>query len=187
MTLCLDDPSSHKLATRQFDPHYPSTQQTICCDNLPLWHSSTYSYMIRPSIFRSPRLQGGLLANCDTMSTLPKMLCYIMSALSWSEIWTVCHKIVGPICDVLQTVWRHVDTLSQDFFQHVCDVQPAFQWNVDVLLHDFLTFVISCRLLSEMWTFCHRIFFTRLQCPASFSVKCGRFAAWFQVTFVTSE
>jgi hypothetical protein len=70
-----------------------------------------------------------------------------MSTLSWSKIWTVCHNILGPICDVLPPVWRHVDVLSQDFSQHVYDVQPAFQQSVDILSHDFWTFVMSCHLL----------------------------------------
>ncbi len=102
-----------------------------------------------------------------------------MSPLSWSKIWTICHNIFGPICDVLPAVWRHVDVLSQDFSQHVCDVQPAFQQSVDVLLHYFWTFVMSCHLLSKLWMFCHRIFSTRLPCPAGFSAKCGHLSHLF--------
>jgi hypothetical protein len=65
--------------------------------------------------------------------------------------------IPGPICDVLLAVLQNVDALSQDFFQHVCDVQPAFQGSVDVAR--FLDpSVMSCRLLSEMRTLCHKIF-----------------------------
>ncbi len=73
------------------------------------------------------------------------------------------------------------------FFKHVCNDQLAFQRNVDFLSHDFWTFVMSCLLLSKMWTFCYRIFSTRLQCPTGFSAKCERFFAWFLATFVTSK
>jgi hypothetical protein len=31
---CRDDPSTHEPTTRHFYPHYPSTQQTVCCDML---------------------------------------------------------------------------------------------------------------------------------------------------------
>jgi hypothetical protein len=94
---CLDDPSTHKLTTRQFDPHLSSSRQTVCCDNLLLWHSSTYK--IRPRIFCLPWLQGGRFVTCDITSTLPKVLCDIMFTLSWSKIWTVCHNIF---------VWTHL-------------------------------------------------------------------------------
>jgi hypothetical protein len=36
---CLDDPSTDKPTTRHFDPNEASTQWTVCCDNLLLWHS----------------------------------------------------------------------------------------------------------------------------------------------------
>ncbi len=73
-----------------------------------------------------------------------------MSTLSWSKIWTVCHNILGPICDVLPAVWWHVDILSQDFspthlrcpagfsakcgrfvalFLDICDVPPTCSAN----------------------------------------------------------
>jgi hypothetical protein len=120
---------------------HPTNWQTVCCDNLLLWHSSTY--MIRPRIFRPPRLQGGRFVTCDITSTLPKILCDIMSTLSWSKIWTVCHNILGPICDVLPAVWRHVDVLSQDFSPTRLHVQPAFQRSVDVLSPYFWTSVMS--------------------------------------------
>jgi hypothetical protein len=32
---CLGDPSTDQPTRRQFDPHYPSTQWTVCCDNSP--------------------------------------------------------------------------------------------------------------------------------------------------------
>ncbi len=162
-----------------FNPNKASTWQTVCWDNLLLWHLSTYT--IRPRIFRPPRLQGGRFVTCDITSTFPKMLSDIMSTLSWGKICMVCHKIFGATCDVLQAVWRHVDVLSQDFFQYICDVQPAFHQNVDVLLHDFWTFVMSCHLLSEMWMFCHMIFTTRLRYPAGFSAQCGRFVTQLHV------
>ncbi len=38
---CLDDPSTDKPTTRQFGPHYPSTQRSVGCDNSPLWHSDS--------------------------------------------------------------------------------------------------------------------------------------------------
>jgi hypothetical protein len=79
------------------------------------------------------------------------MLCDIMSTLSWSKIWTVCHNILGPICDVLPAVWRHVDVLSQVY-----------------------TFAMSSRLFREVWMFCHLIF-GHLWCPATCSANCGRF------------
>ncbi len=36
-----------------------------------------------------------------------------------------------------------------------------------------------CQLFGNMWTFCHRIFPTHLQCSAGFSAKCRCFVAWF--------
>jgi hypothetical protein len=121
----------HKPTTLQFNPHYPSTQRTVCCDNLLLWHS--YTCTICSGISCLPQLWGGRFFTCDMTSTLLKMLCDIMSTLSWSEIWMVCHMIFGPICDVLPAVQQNVDILSQDFFD---------------------TFVMSSRLFSKMWTFC---------------------------------
>ncbi len=38
---------------------------------------------------------------------------------------------------------------------------------------------MSCRLLSKLWTFCHRIFSTRLPWPAGISAKCGHFVTRF--------
>ena len=114
--------------------------------NRLLWQFTTVTFLhlYDPSTyFSSTHLQGGRFVTCDITSTLPKMLCDIMSTLSWSKIWTVCHNILGPICDVLPAVWRHVDVLSQDFSQHVCDVQPAFQRSVDVLSPYFWTSVMS--------------------------------------------
>jgi hypothetical protein len=102
--------------------------------------------------FRPPRLQGGLFVNCDITSTLPKMLCDIMSTLSWSKIWTVWHKIFGLICDVLPPTQQTVDVLSQDFCQHICHVQPDFQQNVDI---------------------CHTTISAHLWCPAACSANCG--------------
>jgi hypothetical protein len=129
--------------------------------NRLLWHS--YTCMIRPGIFRPPPLRGGRFVTCDMMSTLLHMLCDIMSTLSWSKIWTVCHKMFGPICDVLPAVWRHVDVLSQDFshpvecerfvawFLDICDVLPPAHQTVDVLSRDFFNmFAMSSRHFSKM-------------------------------------
>ncbi len=149
-------PATHKPTMQQFDPHYPSTQWTVCYDNALLWHSDTYT--IRPGIFCPSWLRAGQFVTCDMTSTLLKTLCDIMSTLSWSEIWTVCHMISGLIWDVLPAGWRNVDILSQDFFQHVCNVQPAIQQNLDFFLHDFGT----C-----LW------------CPAACSAKCGHFVTGF--------
>jgi hypothetical protein len=77
--MCAMPPSTHQPITRQFDPHYPSTQWTVSCDNSPLWHS--YTYTIHPGIFRLPRLGGGRFVTSDMTSTLLKMLCDIMSTL----------------------------------------------------------------------------------------------------------
>ncbi len=92
MFWCTDDASTHKLTIQHFDPHYPSTQQTICCDNLPLWHS--YTCLIRPGIFCPPQVGGGQFVTCNIMSTLFKMLCDIMSTLLWDKMWMLfvtCH------------------------------------------------------------------------------------------------
>ncbi len=152
---CLDDLSTHKPTTPQFDRHYPSTQRTVCCDNLLLWHSDICT--IRPGIIRPPRLWGGWFVTRNMTYTLPKRLCDIMSTLSWSEIWMVFHMIFGPVmfCPLFSEMWTF---LSQDFFKHVCDVQPAFQQNVDILSHDF-------------WT--------HLWCPTACSIKCRHFVAGF--------
>jgi hypothetical protein len=48
-----------------------------------------------------------------------------------------CHKIFGPICDVLPAVKRNVDVLSQDFFHMSAMSSRLFSKNVDVLSHDF--------------------------------------------------
>ncbi len=177
--------STHKSTTGKFDPHYPSTNVPSALTTLPLWHS--YTCMTHPGIF-SCRLWGGRFVTCDMTSTLLKMICDIISTLSWSEIWMVFHMIFWPICDVLLAVQRNVDVLSQDFADmfvmfsyqqnmdvlshdsgHIYYVQAAGQRNVDVLSQDFETHLWWCwwfldtsvmtnQLLSETWTFCHTIF-----------------------------
>ncbi len=52
---CLDDPSSHEPTMWQFDPHYPSTQQTVSCDNLPLWHFFTW-FLLDTFVMTDPLL-----------------------------------------------------------------------------------------------------------------------------------
>jgi hypothetical protein len=111
---CLDDPSTDELTLRQFSPHYPSTLRIVCCDSSPLLHSVTYT--IHPGIFRPPQLRGGQFVTCDMTSILLKLLCDMMSTLSWSEMWTFCCMIFGPICDVLPHPQRTEDDLSQDYF-----------------------------------------------------------------------
>ncbi len=171
---CLDNPSTHEPTTWHFNPHNSSTQRTAYCDNSPLWHSHTCT--IHPGIFCPPPLRGGRFVTCDMTSTLLQMLCDIMSTLPWSKIWTVCHKIFRPICDVLPAVWRHVDVFSQDFSQHVCDVQLAFQRSVDVLSHDFLDICDVLPPAQQTVDVLSQDFFsTRLPCPAGFSAKCGHF------------
>ncbi len=73
------------MTTWQFDPHSPSTQWTVCWDNLPLWHSDTCT--IHPGIFSPSQLQGGWFVTCDMTSTLLKMLSDIMStmAIHWNR------------------------------------------------------------------------------------------------------
>jgi hypothetical protein len=148
-------------------PDKPSAVTIYYCDIVHLYDSSTY--------FSSTLTSRWTICHLWHNIHPPKMLCDIMFTLSWSEIWTVCHKIFEPICDILPAVWRHVDIMSQDFSKHVFDLQSVFQQNMVILLHDFWTLVMSCRLLREMWTFCHRIFLTRLQYPAGFSAKCWCF------------
>jgi hypothetical protein len=148
---CLDDTSTHKPTMWKFDPHYPSTRKSICCDNLLLWHSSTYT--IRLHIFHPTRLQGGLFVTCDITSTLPKELCDIMSTLSWCEIWTVVTKFLDPFvipsscltaCGHFLTGFFPTHLLCPAGFSvkcgcfvtwllDVCDVLPPARQNVDVL------------------------------------------------------
>ncbi len=152
-----------------------STRQTVCCDNLLLWHLSTYT--IHPRIFHPPLFQGGWFVTCDITSTLPKMLCEIMSTLSWSEIWIVCHKILDPFV----TSWRPASYLvaSGRFVTGFCltslQCPGGFTAKCGRFVACFWTFVMSYHLLSKQWMFCHRIFLTCLPCPASFSAKCGHF------------
>ncbi len=52
------------------DPHYLSTQQIVCCDNFPLWHSDTCT--IRPGIFVHSGFEGDSLSQvtwCPPSST----------------------------------------------------------------------------------------------------------------------
>ncbi len=93
---CLDDPSTHKPTTQQLNPHYPSTQWTVCYDN----STHFYIYMICSGAFCPPRLWGGRFVTCDMTSSILKMLCDIMSTLSWSEMWTFFHRMFWHVCDV---------------------------------------------------------------------------------------
>ncbi len=86
---CLDDPSTDKPTTRHFDPHYPSTQRSVFCDNVPLRHS--YTYTIRPGIFLPPRFRSGQFVTCNMMSTPYFLSCDKMSNSLLSEMWTLCH------------------------------------------------------------------------------------------------
>jgi hypothetical protein len=165
---CLDDPSSHEPTMWQFDPHYPSTQQTVSCDNLPLWHFFTCT--IRPDIFHPPRFRVGQFVTCNMTSTLLKMLCDIMSFLSWSRIWTVFTWFLDTWYDVLLAVkqncgcfvtcflhtcdvhqlWSEMCTFCSMLSGHISDVWLAVKRNVDVLSHNFFsnTYVIYRRLLA---------------------------------------
>ncbi len=74
---CLDDPSTDKPTTRQFDPHYPSTQRTVNSDKSPLGQS--YTYAIHSGIFHPPRLQGGWFVTRNMLSTPYYLSCDIMT------------------------------------------------------------------------------------------------------------
>jgi hypothetical protein len=102
ITRCEDNLSTDKPTTRQFDPHYPSTQRTVSCDNSPLWHS--YTHTIRPGIFCPPRLRGGWFVTCNMISTPYFLSCDIMSTLSCPNLITLGMDSQSDRTDVHQPI-----------------------------------------------------------------------------------
>ncbi len=176
---CLD-PSSHEPTMWQFDPHYPSTQQTVSCDNLPLWHFFTCT--VRPDIFHPPRFRVGQFVTCNMTSTLLKMLCDIVSFLSWSRIWTVFTWFLDTLYDVLLAVKQNCGCFVTCFFYtHVmstsCEAKCAH-----FVACFLVTLVMSDWLLSEMWMFCHIIFFSN-----TYMIYHWLLATWFLDMFLLSS
>jgi hypothetical protein len=68
-------------------------------------------------------------------------------------------------------------------FGPICNVLPAIQRNVDILLELFNMLLMSCRLFSEMRTFC-RMIFGPICDPAAWSAKFGCFVTGFFYMFV---
>jgi hypothetical protein len=202
---CLDGLSTHETTTRQFDLHYPSTQQTVCCDNCacailtPVW--SVQVFFVHPSF----DVDG--FVTCNMTSSLLKMLCDIMSTLSLSKIWLVCHMFLRQLRDVLRAIkrkcrcfvaWFLVSFAMSDRLS--CKMWPFFIWFLDTFMISswllsekwtfpdmiFGRFVMSSRLSSKMWTFCHMIF--GHICNNQPEGKRERFVTWiFPETFVMTN
>ncbi len=111
-------------------PKEPS-HVTICPCNI-------LTCTVRPGIFCPPRFWNGRIVTRNMTFTLLKMLVDIMSTLSWSKMWAICHMIFG----------------------HICDLWLAVKQNMKVSLHDFLTGLqmISSCLSNKIRTFWNMIF-----------------------------
>ncbi len=117
------------------------------------------------------------------LSTLLKMLCDIMSTLSWSKIWTVCHKIFGPICDVLLA---KCGCFVTGFLKTRLWCSVGFSVKCRCFVAWFLDICNVQVTVNKMWMFCHRIFLTHLWYPAGFSAV-DVLSHDFFATFVMSK
>jgi hypothetical protein len=109
---CLDDPSTHKSTMRHFDPHYLSTQQTVCSDNSPcdiltpvrsvqvffvhpsfevdgLSHVTWHPPSSKCSVTSYPPFPETKFGQFVTWFLDP----FLMSCWLFSEMWTFCHRI----------------------------------------------------------------------------------------------
>ncbi len=157
--------SVHPQTTmRQFDPHYPSTQQTVCCDKLPLWHSDTY--MNRPGIFCPPPPPGSGWSVCNWWHDIhpPQNALWHhlhpflkrnldgLSHDSWTHLWCPAGCLAKCGCFVtgfFSTRLRCPAGFSgkcgcRMISGPICDVMLPAQRNVDVMSQDFFTCLCVC-------------------------------------------
>ncbi len=100
-----DDPSTHKLTTQHFEPHYTSTQRTIYCDNSSLWHC--YTCMICPGIFSTPGWRWKVcLAEHNSSSN-----CSVTSCPPFYE--EIRGQLVTYLLGTPGLGWHGVDKMSQ--------------------------------------------------------------------------
>ncbi len=85
MSRCLNDLSTHEPTMTHFDPHYPPTQWTVCCD----------TYTINLDIFGPPRIWGWLF---DAWF----LVTFEMFRWLWSKMRTFCHMIF------MTNLWWHL-------------------------------------------------------------------------------
>jgi hypothetical protein len=144
----------------------PPPQRTVCCDNLPRWHS--YNHTTSPVIFVHLCFNGNVL-----------------SQVTWRRPW---HH-------VQPSLMRSVDVLLHDFRTHLwCPAGSSAECGslVKLFLDPFMmsnwlssemwtfyhmtwnTFIMSNRLSSYRWTCCHMTFWTHLRWPTGCPAKCWK-------------
>ncbi len=100
-----------KIDHRTFFPTLSVQQQIICSDNLPLWHS--YTYTIHPGIFRSLGVWGGLFSHVTWRPSTSKCPLWHHMKPSMKQNVDILSYVTWVFLEVFKLSWHWVDKKSQ--------------------------------------------------------------------------